>query len=96
MLTSGNRTMTPWQAVWYVLGVVTYPVAVGLVGLGCIRLGMSGEAAFCVAMFGLPFVWLPLHQLLMREAERRSRITIPLKVETDAPTVLLETRPLIR
>ena len=90
--------MTPWQALWYVLGVVIYPVAVGLVGLGCIELGMSGEVAFCVAMFGLPFVWLPLHHLLMREAERRSRITIPLKikVETDAPVVLLETRPLIR
>lgn len=89
--------MTPWQAVWYVLGVLIYPVAAGLVGLVCIQLGMSGELAFCVAMFGLPFVWLPLHRLLMREAERRARM-VPVSDPsgTDAPTVLLERRPLIR
>lgn len=85
--------MTPWQAVWYVLGVLLYPCAFGLMALGLTAFGMTLGTAYLVSLFGLPFIWLPLNAWVMHEAYKREGKMGELD---DRPSSLLAEKQLIR
>ena len=99
MLLSGDKTMTPWQAVWYILGALLYPVGFAVLTLGLMNLGIGTDIAYLAGVFGLPIIWLPLNHYLMRTAYEREGKIGPVSANAAKSSLLFEPeqkRPLIR